>query len=284
MKTPVVFSRGFLFCLVFSSFFLISGCATLAGSFNPQITADQIAKDTRLIKESIPTQNFVLVTYSRSDNVGQPLTIYVEGDGRAWLSKNHLSDDPTPIHPLVLELAALDPSPNVAYLARPCQYTRDVACDSSFWSSKRFSEEVIASMNEAVDRLKLESQAKEIHLVGYSGGAAVAVLIAAWRKDVASLRTVAGNLDPDALNQFHRVNPLEGSLDPMEVAGKLSRLPQRHFVGMEDQIIPPFIAQNFLKKVGGDCIQVIEYKGVTHYEGWKKQWPDILKLPVDCDE
>ncbi|MBT6479066.1 MAG: alpha/beta hydrolase, partial [Gammaproteobacteria bacterium] len=46
-------------------------------------------------------------------------------------------------------------------------------CESRYWSSHRFSEKVVASMNEAVDQLMKESGAKQLRLVGFSGGGAV---------------------------------------------------------------------------------------------------------------
>ena len=70
----------------------------------------------------------------------------------------------------------------------------------------------------------------------------------------------------------------------MDVAKKLSNLPQRHFVRADDKTIPPFISQNFKQKVGNiKCIEVIEYKGVTHYKGWKERWLEMLDVPVDCE-
>ena len=266
---------------------LASGCATLSSSLDPGVGADQIAQEHNFTRLKIPTNRFRLLSYTKFREPGAPLTVYIEGDGRAWLSKNHLSDDPTPFHPMVLQMASLDSSPNVVYLGRPCQYdgtASEKPCGPEYWSNKRFSEEVIASMNEAIDQLKHASAAKEIHLVGYSGGAAVAVLVAARRKDIASLRTIAGNLDPEAVNRYHKVDPLAGSLNPMDVAAKLSNLPQLHFIGTQDNMVPPFISQNFKQKMGkSECIQVIEYKGVTHYKGWKERWLEMLNTTVDCE-
>jgi predicted esterase len=289
MKTPVKKSRGSFFCviIVFLSL-MISGCATIAGSFNPEAGADQIAGQAHFTKERVQTQVFTLTAYSRLDNPGQPLTLYIEGDGRAWLSKNRLSDDPTPFHPLALQLASMDPSANVVYLGRPCQYggaASQMPCDPEYWSNKRFSEEVIASMNAAVDFFAKKASASQIHLVGYSGGAAVAVLVAARRQDVASLRTVAGNLDPEAVNRTHDVGPLTGSLDPLTAAKKISHIPQRHFVGSRDEVVPSFAAENFLKASGSDhCIEITRVLGATHHGGWEEKWKELVKLPVSCQE
>lgn len=287
-KAPVRFLRGPFFYPLFIFFLLIAlpGCATVAGSFDPQINADRVAQEARLEKLRIPAKDFTLTSYLRFDAPGKSLTVYIEGDGRAWLSKDRLSDDPTPVHPLVLQLASKDPSPNVAYLARPCQYDRsclEKPCGPVYWSDKRFSEEVIASINEAVDRLKEKVRAPAVHLVGYSGGAAVAVLVAARRNDIASLRTVAGNLDPNALNRYHHVSPMNDSLDPMQVTEKISRLPQRHFIGDKDQVVPAFITKNYQDKIESlGCSQVIELKGVTHYNGWLEHASEIADKPTGC--
>src|SRR3989338_10769072 len=215
------------------------------------VSADLTAETAGFSKSLIRTSPFTLVAYHRFDSPGGPLNVYIEGDGCAWLSRSRLSDDPTPLKPLVLNLAAMDQSPNVAYLARPCQYgADDGACDSAYWSHKRFSEEVIAAMNQPVDQIVLQSGAKEVHLIGYWGGAAVAALIAARRSDVRTVRTIAGNLDPEAVNRHHGVSPLVGSLNPADVAVKLETLPQRHFTGKRDEVVPPEALESFLGRMG----------------------------------
>jgi len=55
----------------------------------------------------------------------------------------------------------------------------------------RFAPEVINSFSRAIDTLKEKSGAKYVELVGYSGGGAIAVLVAAGRSDVVGVRTVA---------------------------------------------------------------------------------------------
>lgn len=220
-----------------------------------------------------------MTSYSRLGTAGGSLTVYIEGDGHAWLSKYRLSENPTPLHPVGLELAALDHSENVVYLARPCQYTgrdTDDACkDPSYWSDKRFSEEVIVAMNEAIDFFSERIKASHIRLVGYSGGAAVAVLIAARRNDVSSLITVAGNLDPEYVNQHHGVDSLKGSLNPMDFASRISAIPQHHFSGSEDKVVPPLVAERFVKAVNSHYAKTRIIGGISHHKGWKEAWPDL---------
>lgn len=180
-------------------------------------------------------------------------------------------------------LNSLDAAANVAHLAQPGQYTAAAASpgDSSWWSDRRFSNEVVNAMNEAIDSMLAESGGNKINLIGYSGGAAIAVLIASRRTDVNSLRSVAGNLDPEGVSRHHRVRPLMGSLNPMDIAGSLRGLPQRHFVGSKDAVIPPFVAQSFMKRAGslyGREITIVE--GANHVKRWREKWKSLLTVPL----
>lgn len=256
----------------------LGACTTIPSHQERTTLSDQLASANGFQKSFIKTHSFTLTVYSRLKSVGQPIHIYIEGDGVSWISRTKSSNDPTPDQPLVLKLATLDTAENVAYLARPGQYAEENTpdCDPVYWSNKRFSEEVIESMNEAVSALASRAATKQIHLIGYSGGAAVAVLIAARRSDIMSIKTIAGNLNSKAVCQYHHVNPLEGSLDPFSVARKIKSIPQRHFVGSKDQIVPLFIAQSFVREEGArDDRQITVVPGVSHSSGWEKMWGQL---------
>lgn len=266
---------------------LFSGCLTVPSASQRLSTADTIAQEAGFHRSKIRTRPFLLTAYSKILEPGKELHIYIEGDGYAWVTRNRVSGDPTPRRPLALELAAEDPAPNVIYLARPCQYTSkemNSACEEAYWTGKRFSKEVIDSMDQAIGQTVKNNGSPGIHLIGYSGGGAVAALVAARRQDVKTLRTVAGNLDPAGLNQYHEVSLLdEESLDPMEVAGKLSAIPQNHFIGTDDPIVPEFLAENFLKRSGKSaCIHIVPVEGADHVNGWTEAWPRLLALPLSC--
>jgi len=260
---------------------LISGCATSGWLASPSDSADSLAAVNGFTKSFIKTPDFILTSYERISQPGSPVRFYIEGDGRAWISRTRLSDDPTPREALVIELAAMDPSPNVVYIARPGQYAESGIpdCDPAYWSGRRFSEEVIRSVSEAINQTVLKAGAKSVELVGYSGGAAVAVLVAARRNDVSGIRTIAGNLNPDELNRYHNVSRLEGSLDPMEVAEKIKNIPQRHFIGSRDKTIPPSISESFIRKEGiVDNGSITVVYGATHSHGWLERWKELLSL------
>ncbi len=229
-------------------------------------------------KEEIATGIFRLMSLSRMTLPHAPVVIYIEGDGHAWINRSTPSSNPTPRKAIGLQLALLDPSPNVVYLARPCQFIADDPhCESDYWTHKRFSPTVVRTMNEAVDRFSMRGQG--VHLVGYSGGGAVAALIAAERDDVLSLRTLAGNLDTEALNAFHEVSPMPESLNPVDFAHRTRAIPQIHWHGLKDDIVPAFVAQNYLKAIGEpNCALVLEAENASHEEGWTSFWQKALHM------
>ena len=143
--------------------------------------------------------------------VAKPTPVRIEGDGLAWLSRSQVSADPTPMQPVALELAMRQPGGAAAYLARPCQYVQGPDarnCATAWWTDRRFAPEVVTASSLAIDQLKLRFSAQRLVLVGYSGGGAIAALVAAQRHDVALLVTVAGNLDTQAWTALNRITPL----------------------------------------------------------------------------
>ncbi len=274
------------------------GCAAMRGCLDRSSAAGNIARESGFTKEYVKAGDFTLMTYHRfnslrhnsglregdqGSNNPESVRVYIEGDGRAWETKHRLSDDPTPSDPVALRLAAVDPADNVAYIARPGQYSLSgfPECDSKYWSGSRFAPEVIHAFTRALDLLKERSGVRYIELVGYSGGGAIAVLVAAARSDISSLRTVAGNLDPAALCVYHGVSRLDGSMDPLDAAQKVAFLPQRHFFGSKDTVVPRAIGASFVKSEGDErCERITVVEGVSHNDGWDKRWKGLLSIPL----
>lgn len=262
---------------------LLSACASGPGHLTRVDTARSIAKAGNLAPVSYPTGTYTLAGFVRNRDARQPLVVYVEGDGFAWVSRSQPSVDPTPRDPLGLKLAAIDGSANVLYLARPCQYVGagNPGCDTSLWTNRRFAEEVVAATNRAIGMAVQPGQ--KIHLVGYSGGGAVAALVAARRNDVVTLRTVAGNLDHAELSRLHDVSPMAGSLNAADVAASLSNLPQLHLVGGRDKVVPVRIAQSYAARQSSPhCTRVVAVEGADHENGWVDAWRQWLSQPVSC--
>ncbi|WNC92164.1 alpha/beta hydrolase [Paraburkholderia sp. FT54] len=247
--------------------------------------ANALAEPAHLQRVSVDTGRFVLTAYSRISQPDKPLRVYIEGDGLAWLSRTMPSLDPTPREATGLALAAQDPAPNVVYLARPCQFTPKATnprCDISYWTGKRFAPEVIESMNDAVSHFATLTPGQSVELVGYSGGGAVVVLIAAHRSDVASIRTVAGNLDDEFVNRLHDVSPMPESENAIDVAAQVAGIPQIHFSGAGDAVVPPAVAARFVKATGTRCARAMTVPGVSHDGDWSRYWPVLLSIGPTC--
>ena len=282
MPTSGSFSRRSCLVLLCAGLLGIANCTFVGTKGSRYEAAERVASEANFTKRSIETKGFTLTAYERFSGPGADITVYIEGDGSAWLSPTFLSADPTPARPLVLQMAALDPARNVAYLARPGQYATGPppGCDPHYWSDGRFSPEVVEAMSEAIGRLRTVSGSGQVHLVGYSGGAAIAALVSSRRSDIASLRTVSGNLDTEAVNRHHGVSSFEGSLNPVDEAARLADLPQRHFAGAKDTVVPPFIVRAFLKRSGdADGRRLVILEDVSHSRCWLENWGDLLAVP-----
>jgi poly(3-hydroxybutyrate) depolymerase len=263
---------------------LLAACLLAACAGDPTVHADAMAQPAGLQRDQVQAGTFMLTTYSRITRTDQALTVYIEGDGLAWRSRNQASDDPTPHRALGLSLAVADTAPNVVYLARPCQFTPmsgNPRCAVTYWTDKRYAEEVVASMNTAVTKYLRCLPGQRVNLVGYSGGGALAVLIAARRDDVASLRTVAGNLDHVAVNRLHQVSPMLGSLNAIDVAQRVATIPQLHVSGDDDKVVPASVTRTFVAAVGA-CAQLHVVEGMAHEGDWAGKWPALLALTLPC--
>lgn len=259
----------------------ISGCLSLSPESRLH-TAERMAARSGWEPLRLNAGTFVLAAFAPRQIPGTStvtLTIYVEGDGMAWISRSQVSPDPTPVHPMALALALQQPSGAAAYLARPCQYVNANAagkCPNTWWTDRRFAPEVITATNLAIDQLKQRFRASRLILVGYSGGGAVAALAAAQRKDVALLVTVAGNLDHQAWARMKKITPLTHSLNPAEAWQALVDLPQLHFAGSRDTTVPPDVLRSYVSRFPEDrqpAVRLIE--SFDHRCCWAEQWSGL---------
>lgn len=261
--------------LAISAALLLAGCAGMRGE-----RAAAIAGEAGMTGRRVEAGRFTLQLYDRIRAPGGPLAVYIEGDGRAWITPTQISADPTPSDPLALRLAAADPAANVVYIARPCQYVDAASapgCDNIYWSSARYGRAVIASISAAIDDAKARAGSGSLELIGYSGGGTVAALAAAERGDVRRLVTVAANLDLTAWTRLHRLTPLSRSLDPMDFREKLRLLPQTHLAGEDDDVVPPAIIRSYLAALGpGVPADLRVMVGFTHECCWAEAWPGII--------
>lgn len=238
--------------------------------------ADNIASNAHFTNQLVKGDKFQIYTYQKITDPSKEYAIYLEGDGYIFYS------DPTPMNPMLIRLASLDHRPNVIYIARPCQYAIENntgVCNSSYWTTKRMSEDSVNAMNEVINKI---THNKPINLIGFSGGGGMAALIAARNPKVQSIITIAGNLDHIAFNNYHRSMQMTESLNPIDYADKIRLIPQLHLSGANDRAVPPFIAEAFVKKSNSKCVYNKTFPNFTHSKGWEMIWKSVIAEPVKC--
>lgn len=232
--------------------------------------------------ELLPGSLPVLAAIQPDRSAATLLTVFIEGDGAAWPRPWQPPDDPTPGNPLALHLAidhaaySAKPDEAVAYLGRPCQYLAPellAACPQAWWTRGRFGREPLALLSARLDALKAKAPGAALRLVGYSGGGAVAALLAAQRGDVACVVTVAAPLDTGAWTQAKNVSPLSESVNPVSTAAALRGVPMTHFSGSADKVVPAGVNQRFLLVAQ---TRMVVKAGFDHDAQWRKAWPALV--------
>jgi pimeloyl-ACP methyl ester carboxylesterase len=265
--------------LLLNATILLAACAQLPTPQERTAHADKLAAQAGWKQQIIATDDFKLAAYLPArPSTTQTLTVYLEGDGLAWLNSSTPSLDPTPNNPLALKLALRDRTPSV-YLARPCQYVdaeQQRNCPDMYWTSHRFAPEVIRATGQAVDQLKRQFAAQNLILVGYSGGGAVAALLAAQRRDVVRLITIAGNLDHRNWTTERHLSPLTGSLNPPDVGEQLKMIPQQHYVGGKDRVVGESVARSYAARfTSGLAPTIVVIPDFDHHCCWEDRWPAL---------
>jgi pimeloyl-ACP methyl ester carboxylesterase len=140
-------------------------------------------------------------------------------------------------------------------------------------------------MDNALTQVTQTAGTHGVEFIGFSGGGAVAALLAARRQDTLSLRTVAGNLDHAAHSALHNVSPLSGSLNPPQDAARLRAIPQHHFTGAEDKNVTAAIYQSYAAALGQTpCLRHTIVPGAGHEKGWTAHWTSLLRSPINCNQ
>lgn len=264
--------------------FLLLGLTFFIFSCNndvPKMAVSVLESDKKPhgFKERIyQTKNFQVFTLQKITDPNAPYRIYLEGDGKSFIGKNRPSPNPTPTSNFLIDLVKEDGSENIIYIARPCQFVTDQKCQNKYWTSARFSPEIMNSVNEVLNNFSKY----DVEIVAYSGGATIAKYLIPFNKNVISFRTIAGNLDNKKFAQIHHVAPMDKPTTK-ENFEYLSRIPQIHFVGVEDEIIPKEIVKSYLSKMSyRGCATTVMVKKATHTSGWKEGWKRLLKIKSQC--
>ncbi len=311
-------------CIAWIASLVVAGCSMLPSPAQRYEHADQLALAKGWQHAQWRAGGFQIALWMAPVTPSPArLSIYIEGDGLAWVSPSQPSDDPTPIDPVALRLALAQPTGRAVYVARPCQYgdasshsgasgasgapsasdassasngsstsdassasndssTSDasgasgLSCGRMYWTTHRFSPAVVESIDQIVSRLKQRSGAEHLTLIGYSGGGAIAALVAARRHDVDRLITVAGNLEPREWVREKGLQPLEGSLDPSDDIQALGAIRQWHFVGGRDTTVPPHLTEDFADRFAPSMKpKVIAIDDFGHACCWADHWSEL---------
>ena len=171
------------------SILLLCACAT-----PERLTsrAASLAKEAGFTTEILISGGFSLWTAGRDlAPANETLNIVIEGDGFAWANFYTPSENPTPLNPVGLRIASQIQAP-VIYLGRPCQYITSPSCHVRYWTSDRFSDDVIQSYKTLLDIIKQRHDVRSFRVLGYSGGAYIAMRLSLERIDISEVITVAG--------------------------------------------------------------------------------------------
>lgn len=220
-----------------------------------------------------------IFTSARIADPSQTTRIYIEGDGFAYIGGGQPSNDPTPTKPVLMNLIAMDASPNIVYVARPCQYGHE-GCTVSDWTINRFAADKVAAINAAIDDVKARYHLGALELVGYSGGAHFAALLAATRCDVVGLRSIAGNLDVPAFVAYRHQTPLNVTDTGLNHADALRAIPQLHLASAGDTVIPPVLVEGYVARLASPFARTMIVDAPTHGRGWEAVWPSFLAQPL----
>ena len=190
---------------------------------------------------------------------GKPLRIYLEGDG-----------NPNPSHRIALYYAEQDTTKNVIYVARPCQWINDKICQlkPEIYKEQRFHPEIIREIEEVVLHLKNKYKASEIELIGYDGGATIALNLAT-QMNIKRVITIAGILDTNAYVRQNGVPEMPDAQNPADKLSLLAEVPQIHYVGGNDEITPRRAAERFISKMKNPKSAMVRSVNGGGHDDWK---------------
>jgi hypothetical protein len=143
----------------------------------------------------IQSQGYALWSLSELGKT-RALHIYLEGDGKPWLSNETIARNPGPSHLVSLSLMKSDASAKY-YLGRPCYFQAKVGnkgCHPALWTRARYSQQVVDVMVNALLTQTDLAKYDEWVLIGHSGGGTLAYLMAQQLPKVNKVIAISSNL------------------------------------------------------------------------------------------
>ncbi len=275
--------RSSLFIIIVA---LTSSCSSPAKKLQNQ------AEHYGLKEIVIKANNYSIKSYYserfEKKNKNDLVFVYLEGDGRPWSKRLGPNNDPNTHKSVVLPLLAKTKEQSI-YLSRPCYGFSPMPknCNPQWWTSHRYSKQVVEEMDEALRQLKQFLNIKKMVLVGHSGGGTLAMLLAKSRadeKDIVAIITLAGNLDHKAWTDHFNYLPLTGSLNPVEEPQLSPLIIQWHFAGKKDKTMPLQLTKKATKK--NNHAKVIVKEKFDHDCCWQTIWEETvvdIKKAIDLN-
>ena len=257
-------NKLFLFFLL-----LLAGCSQSSPDQRNNLIFE--LNSNKFNQNTYSTEFFNIYSLEKITN-DKKLTIYIEGDGASWVDRFTASSNPTPTNPLAFKLALKDKGENTIYLARPCQYEWSDNCNKDIWTISQYSSNVLNSYKEIINYLS--KSYKEIHLVGYSGGAGIVMYLASIENEsVKSIRTIAGNINHNELSKILNISRLKKSVNFYSIEKKVKKIPQIHYYGLKDKTVPNELQISYAERnLGNSCVTIQSVSKVSHDEGWLDFW------------
>ena len=197
-----------------------------------------------------PDRGLPYVSVSKILQGSKWLHIYIGGDGLPWVNGGRsIAVDPSYYRILPLELMKFDDQSSV-FLGRPCYFLHkmSVNCLPELWTSSRYGEQILEQMQAAVATTIAEHPKKKVALIGYSGGGALAVLLANRMLSISRVVTIAGNLDVEGWVDHHSYLPLRDSINPYSQDSK-DHYQHLMLAGADDSVVPIALLRNMLNVI-----------------------------------
>lgn len=252
-------------------FFTLGGCQSKFDLHHRHKIFDDLVKTLHAEVRPVHVSDMSLQTVLlRSEQPSDEAVVYIEGDGLSWITAYEPSRDPTPTYPMALSLMTPQlTDKHQIYIARPCQYLSGSHCQRWLWTGAVYGTVQRDVINEVMKHYKKALNIRRFHVVGYSGGGVMALLLVGLRRDIASVTTVASNLDTESWIAHQGISALPDSLNPRQSITKLCG-GQYHFLWGDKDCVVPYASQKFFAEELSRCavVKVDVVKGFRHDSAW----------------
>ncbi len=241
-------------------------CLNLVLFLTACTTAPKMEKFTY---QPVKTKNITLATWRKNVKPFQKLRIYI--DGNAYTT-GFIHKRPKMYADVAMQLALKDSFPSIAYLGRPCYFIEQSVCKPVIWEEGKYAPEIIEEMKDVIQGWQKKYNLKEVEFVGYDGGAAIALTLATRLRNIKVTRviTIAGILDTKTDAMYRDEDIFTDSVNPANETYLLSRIPQVHYVGGKDKVVPIIFTQNFVKKLPNPISVQIKRLSNADHENWNE--------------